>query len=268
MSAHLTGFIADLEKHRKALVALGGKQVQSEKARAELRDLATRYFSDVRPTLVDPLDGTERINAVNSVMQTLLELCHKKALASRYIDLLKESKSQLIHLDSALISAPLQSRSGHQEKTSADVRIITTLRALVPSAALSYEQALVDLGQQERLSWRGPATDLREALRETLDRLAPDDDVRAVPGYKDEPETRGPTMKQKVRFILRNRQTSRAIAATTEDATKAVDEAIGAFVRSVYTRSSVSTHTPTEKSEVLRILDLVRVVLAELLEAR
>ena len=74
-------------------------------------------------------------------------------------------------------------------------------------------------------------------------------------GYKDEPDARGPTMKQKVRFILRNRGISKAISATTEDATRSIDEAIGIFVRSVYTRSSVSTHTPTSKDEVLRVLD-------------
>jgi hypothetical protein len=146
--------------------------------------------------------------------------------------------------------------------------MITTLKALLPSAALSYEQALLDLSQEQRLSWRGPAADLREALRETLDHLAPDEEVVSAPGYKQEPGTHGPTMKQKVRFILRSRGLSKAVSATTEDATSSIDEAIGSFVRSVYTRSSVSTHTPTEKSEVRRVLDLVRVVLSELLEIR
>ncbi|UGB39018.1 hypothetical protein [Frateuria soli] len=268
MSAHVTSFIADLEKQRKALNAFNGAQIQSAKVRTALRSLAERYFTDIRPTLIDHSDDQSHINAVNSAMQRLVELCHKRGRARGYIDLLKEAKGHLIQLDSTLISSTAQQQNEQQEKTPVDVRIITTLRALVPSAALSYEQALLDLALPERLSWRGPATDLREALRETLDRLAPDDEVRAVPGYKDEPDTRGPTMKQKVRFILRNRQISRALAATTEDATKSVDEAIGTFVRSVYTRSSVSTHTPTDKREVLRILDLVRVVLSELLEVR
>jgi hypothetical protein len=267
MSAHVTSFIADLEKLRKALNSLDGAQVHSVKTRTGLRALAERYFSEIRPSLVDPSDDKAHINSVNSAMQQLVELCHKRGNAKSYIQLLRDAKGHLIHLDSTLISVNPQHQTD-QQKTPVDVRIITTLRALVPSAALSYEQALADLAQSERLSWRGPATDLREALRETLDRLAPDDEVKAVPGYKDEPDARGPTMKQKVRFILRNRGTSKALAATTEDATKSVDEAIGTFVRSVYTRSSVSTHTPTSKDEVLRVLDLVRVVLSELLEVR
>lgn len=267
MSAHVTSFIQELEKQRKVLKGISGKQIHSTKIRGELRALAERYFSDIRPTLVHPSGEDEHIAAVNSAMQSLIELCHKKGAVTSYASILRKAKSHLIHLDSALASSsPVL--AGHQEKLPVDSRIITTLRALVPSAALSYEQALDDLARPERLSWRGPATDLREALRETLDRLAPDKEVTATPGYKPEPDARGPTMKQKVRYILRSRQTSKSISATTEDATRSVDEALGTFVRSVYTRSSVSAHTPTDKDEVLRILDLVRVVLSELLEVR
>ena len=58
--------------------------------------------------------------------------------------------------------------------------IIGTLTSLLPSSARSYEQAIRDLQSADRLSWRGPATDLRESLRETLDHLAPDADVAAT----------------------------------------------------------------------------------------
>ncbi|WP_407353989.1 hypothetical protein [Luteimonas sp. R10] len=266
MSGHVTSFIAEIEKQRKALRAYSGKQIHSSVVRNNLRGLAESYFREVRPNLINPTDDETHITAVDSTMQQLVQACHRRARASIYGDLLRKAKAHLVQLDSSSLSTDRQ--PAQPEKTGADARIITTLRALLPSAALSYEQALLDLSQPERLSWRGPATDLREALRETLDRLAPDEEVRGMPGYKDEPDTRGPTMKQKVRFILRSRQTAKALAATTEDATKSVDESIGAFVRSVYTRSSISTHTPTEKNEVLRILDLVRVVLSELLEVR
>lgn len=268
MSAHVTSFIAEIEKHRKILKALNGGQVHATKIRAALRALAERYFSEIRPTLIDSSEDSSHISAVNSAMQQLVEMCHKRGMATSYIELLRKAKGHLIQLDSTLISSNPQQHNQGQEKTPVDVRIITTLRALLPSAAMSYEQALQDLSQPERLSWRGPATDLREALRETLDRLAPDMEVKSMPGYKEEPDARGPTMKQKVRFILRSRQASSTSVATTEDATKSIDETMGSFVRSVYTRSSASAHTPTDKNEVLRVLDLVRVVLSELLEVR
>ena len=268
MAAHVTDFIADIERNRRSLNSIKGTQIFSEKVRGALRALAERYFTEIRPVLIDQSEGQVQIAAVNAAMQKLIELCHKRGMASSYIELLRVAKKHLIQLDSNLISNPAPSSAERPGKAPEDNRIIMTLRALVPSAALSYEQALIDLSSSERLSWRGLATDLREALRETLDHLAPDQEVKAAPGYKDEPDARGPTMKQKVRFILKNREISKALAATTEDATRSVDEAIGTFVRSVYTRSSVSTHTPTNKDEVSRVLDLVRVVLRELLEVR
>lgn len=147
-----------------------------------------------------------------------------------------------------------------------DDRILRALDEQLPAAAASYRQALTDLGSTARFSWRGPAADLREALRETLDFLAPDAVVVAQPGFALEEGARGPTMKQKVRYILRERKISASVAQTSESAVVAVDEALGSFVRSVYTRSSVSTHTPTDKGEVVRIKNLVRVALVELLD--
>ena len=266
MPSPVTALLSDVEARRRSLNKATGTQLYSTTARASLRDLVERYFNEVRTALVANDSDGSNIQAIDSAMQELLSLCHKKGSIRKYQDILKQIKEALICLDGHLISSSSRNETG--TRTQADYRIIATLKALLPSAALSYEQALSDLEQNERLSWRGPATDLRESLREALDYLAPDDDVRKSSGYKQEPDTRGPTMKQKVRFILRNRGVSKALVAPAEDATHSIDESIGSFVRSVYTRSSVSTHTPTEKNEVLRILALVRVVVCELLEVR
>ena len=69
-----------------------------------------------------------------------------------------------------------------------------------------------------------------------------------------------------LRFILAARGQSRNMSKPPESAAVAVDEVVGTFVRSVYTRSSVSTHTPTEREEVLRVHSYVRACLCELLE--
>lgn len=264
MASTVTSLLAEVERARKSLNAVTGPQLHSATARASLRELAERYFADVRPGIKESSSSSEHRDSVDSAMKALLALCHKHGSVDKYKELLRNVKAHLIHLDTGLVVLSQE----EDVRTGPDARIITTLRALLPSAAASYEQALIDLSHSRRLSWRGPATDLREALRETLDHLAPDTDVCASAGYKSEPNTNGPTMKQKVRFILKNRGRSKSASAPAEDATIAIDEAIGAFVRSVYTRSSLSTHTPTEKAEVLRILDLVRVVLGELLETR
>ena len=185
----------------------------------------------------------------------------------RYQTLLSKARKALISLDARLLVSPIAGENlGIDNRV--DTMILETLEQIVPSAALSYKQAIQDLQVSERFSWRGPATDLREALRETLDYLAPDSDVIAMPGYKQSQDANGPTMKQKVRFILKSRDVKRGISAPAETATESIETAVGSFVRSVYTRSSVSTHTPTDKAEVIRVRDFVRVVLCELLEVQ
>ncbi|HKZ03699.1 MAG TPA: hypothetical protein VJ180_15760, partial [Pyrinomonadaceae bacterium] len=86
-----------------------------------------------------------------------------------------------------------------------DDEIIRKLDVLVPSAALSYKQAILDLKDDNRVSFRGPALELREALREILDHLAPDSEVTTAHGYAQEKDRTGPPMKQKVRFIMKKK---------------------------------------------------------------
>ena len=264
MSQTLRNYIQEVEKARKDLNRVNG-QLHSQTHRDELRLLVERYFNEVRPSLVSNQEQDQAIKVIDDLMQELLVICHKRSMAKRYQEILTSAKKSLISLDSQNVATAGQT-AGNKGMDLVDTQIIETLQDIVPSAALSYEQATSDIQSEKRLSWRGPATDFREALRETLDHLAPDKDVKAMPGYKQDAGADGPTMKQKVRYLLRNRGASKAVSGTAEEAADAVEEAVGSFVRSVYTRSSVSTHTPTEKAEVLRVRDLVRVVLCELLE--
>ena len=143
---------------------------------------------------------------------------------------------------------------------------MSTLAGLVPSAGLSYEQACIDLRSVSRRSYRGAAAELREALREVLDHLASDRDVTAQSGFKLEADQKKPTMKQKVRFILVSRGKGKTQTAPAENSTSLVEERVGALARSVYDRSSLSTHVGTTKQEVQQVKAYVDVVLTELLE--
>src|SRR5205807_1432811 len=87
--------------------------------------------------------------------------------------------------------------------------IIETLARILPAAASSYEQCLLDLGGMRRRSYRGVAHELREVLRETLNYLAPDVDVLAQAGFKLEKDSARPTQRQKALYVLRNRRLSR-----------------------------------------------------------
>lgn len=257
-------FSAAADMLRKDISSSKVSQIQSKQVLSEMRNLVEYYFRELRESYFSPDASNIELIELDTYAQQLLELTHKHPAANKVTTLLKSIVSHSRKVD-VYITVNRTSHSG-QDMSNVDARIIETLDKLIPAAALSYRQALIDLNMQTRLSWRGPATDLREALRELLDHLAPDEDVTSVPNFKLEPDTKGPTMKQKVRYILSKRGVSRSGSAVPEGAAASVDEALGTFVRSLYTRSSVSTHTPTEKTEVARIRDWVRVTLCELLE--
>jgi hypothetical protein len=144
--------------------------------------------------------------------------------------------------------------------------VLHMLREILPASARAYEQALRDIAQPDRISWRGTATELREVLREVMDHLAPDDQVMASPGFQlEEPQPR-PTQRQKVRFILRSRRSLSAAVAVAEASLSTVEEAVASLVRTTYTRGSVSTHTATDGAEIRNLKRYVEALLAELLE--
>jgi len=259
-------FISELERVNRSLTLKEfGRQLNSRKKRDELRAVVERYFNVVRPSFVASNEQGGVGSEADAAMQNLLVESHKRGQTSKYKALLAQAREALIQVDATQL---LPSGSDAVPNDAIDTRLLAALDDLLPSAALSYLQAVEDLRVDRRYSWRGPATDLRECMREVLDHLAPDKTVESQSGYKREADARGPTMKQKVRFVLRSRSAGSSAIASVEAAATSVEESMGTFVRSVYTRSSVSTHTATSKDEVLRVKSLVQVVLQELLELR
>ena len=267
MSQELRNLIADVEGVRKQVSKGKSVQVNSHREKEQLQQLIYSYFDYVRPSILSHEASSDFISELDTDMQDLLKCSHRKTTRSLIKKRLADLKKKLIQLQTdSLVLVPTGSTA--EATNLLDRGIIETLQQLVPSAALSYEQALIDLAGPDRKSWRGPATDLREALRETLDQLAPDSDVTSQPEFKFEGDLKHPTMKQKVRFVLRTRGLSKKLSEPAEKAVLFVEATIGSFVRAVYNRSNVSTHTPTDRIEVLRVRDWVRLVFSELLEIR
>jgi hypothetical protein len=150
--------------------------------------------------------------------------------------------------------------------SAAEVRILSTLAVLNPFAAASYEQAILDLGGRTRPSYRGTAHELREALRETLDELAPDADVKAEAGFKFEEGQEKPTMRQKTRFILRKRRTAKNAIDLPADSVSRIEDLGDSIARSTYVRSSMNAHTAAALADVRQMKMYVDAVLGELLE--
>jgi hypothetical protein len=150
--------------------------------------------------------------------------------------------------------------------TATEQLIIATLARILPAAAASYEQCLIDLNEVSRRSYRGVAHELREILRETLNYLAPDAEVLAQQGFRLEPDTARPTQKQKAIFVLRKRGLSREETSAPELTVSMVEELAASITRTAYSRGSKSAHTVTSGPEVRQLKMYIDAVLGELLE--
>lgn len=172
------------------------------------------------------------------------------------------AKRQIMRIAQELLVSVKAELEAHTEE---DEQIIGKLDALKPSAALSYKQAVQDLRDDRRFSFRGPALELREALREVLDHLAPDSEVTAAPGYVQEEGRTGPTMKQKVRFIMKKRG-KQPLSEAPEQAVSAFEEAIATLARAVYQRSSKATHVSSERQTVAQLRRYVVAILHDIID--
>jgi hypothetical protein len=104
----------------------------------------------------------------------------------------------------------------------------------------------------------GTANELREALREVIDHLAPDEEILRVSGFKLERGQTKPTHKQKVRHILRSRDVPATARKAPEETTTLVEELTASVARASYQRTSVSTHIVTARAEVRATEDVRR----------
>jgi hypothetical protein len=259
MTAAIEALLKQTDLLRRALKNGPGSQIQANSDCEKIRTLCATYFA-TRSELADSDDA----QSADDIFKELHSAARGKPSRAKVVGRLATAKKLLVELEGAALTSAAAKSAGR--RTITDQLIIDTLRDVCPSAAAAYSQAMADLGAEKRESWRGPATDLREALRETLDVLAPDHEIVQEPGFRLEKDARRPTMKQKVRHILKKRGTPHGAMATPESAVLGIEEILGGLTRSVYSRTSISTHTATDRKEVIRVHAWVRLVLCDLLE--
>ncbi len=258
-NADIEALLQELAELRKLVGKSTAKQIGAEGERSGMRAISAMYFKTRAG-----IEGVQQLTDADDLFRELAAMSRGNPSRMKVLGMLSDAKKMLVGLEGVVMTAQTAKSSGR--KTATDQLIIDTLRELCPSAAAAYAQAMVDLAIGSRESWRGPAADMREALRETLDSMAPDVEVKASPGFKLEKDTHGPTMKQKVRYILKKREMASGAMAAPEKAVEGIEDIVGGVLRSVYQRSSLSTHTATSKEEVLRVHAWVRLVFCDLLE--
>jgi hypothetical protein len=249
------------ERLSRHIRAANTTNIAARGLRDEAQGLAEYFFGEVRPALVGVLG--EELKELDSAFQGLLTLSSSASRKSSYVKYVKTIQKLFPRVSGILAVRKSDETIAAATISAEDQKIARTLEDLVPSASLSFKQALINLTDRNRVSYRGPAVELREALRETLDHLAPDEEVVKMAGYKQEKGLNGPTMKRKVRFILRARGGKDETAP--EQAVTAVEEIVGGFARSVYTMTSAGTHGIKERGDVLRIRRYVTVVFHDIL---
>jgi hypothetical protein len=114
----------------------------------------------------------------------------------------------------------------------------------------------------------GPAHELRESLREVLDRFASPEEMEnaAVKPERNAKADEIYTMKQKVHFIFKNRERNTTGSAVPENAVNMVEEVVASMTRSTYDRGSLSAHQERGKKACDQLKRYVGVVLHDLLE--
>jgi hypothetical protein len=257
----------ELSKHVGVLTQLANsgrtKTVTVAAAQPVARAIAKTYFESVRPELDPVKSRAGLVEEIDFVVQSILQLAMGTREKQAYVGQLNELRPYLLE---ATVDV-MKSRGTAQLVLSGTERsILDTLVALLPSCAASYEQALRDIAQGGRISWRGTATELREALRGVIDHLAPDDKVAAAPGFQLEAEQSRPTQKQKVRYILKARRSGSPAVTVAEASLDTIDEAVATLARSTYQRGSVSTHIGSTSKEIKSLKRYVDALLAELME--
>jgi hypothetical protein len=261
----LNQLISDVGGFGETLRRGQSKNVNDQSSKDRAIDLATQYFAAVRPTIV-AFAGSS-LPAHDERWQQLVRLAHGANPRRSYVRIVADIRRELIEYRItalAVAALPKDPKPG-VTFTQEEALILSTLGALLPSAAASYRQALTDL-HSERVSYRGTAAEFRESLRETLDHLAPDADVQAQPGFAVEEGQTKPTMKQKMRHVLKSRDRNKSRRDSAEKAMELADSLAGDVMRAVYSRASLATHVQASKAEVKKIKRYVDTLLFELLE--
>lgn len=144
--------------------------------------------------------------------------------------------------------------------------ILVRLRKLSGPLADSMEQALRDMNDQSRLSYVGPAGEVREVMRATVQQLAPDEEIRKQPWYVGIPQGNktNPSQAERTRYAVQQRRGSKD---QVEDLDELVDNLVGQIGRRTYAVGSGKFHAGTDQADVWKLTGWVWAVLDEVLPA-
>lgn len=264
-------FWNEVDRFKKAIAKSTAVNVNTNSLRSSAKGIVQYYFRETRRGLLALGLDPKEAEVLDAKVQELLILSNGRNPKNSYMRTLR----QLSDLRPSLETKKEMTIGSHSQmggslsffkRSLIEDAILQTLNRLLPTAAHSYEQSIQDLQDVNRKSFRGTAVELRETIREVLDHLAPDSEVMQVQGFQLDEGKSGPTMKQKVRFILRSRKLPANAIRAPEDSVALVENSFASLFRSAYERGSIDTHVTPPWRETHQLKLYVDSVLCELLQ--
>jgi hypothetical protein len=246
-NSHLTGL-------EQQVARLQGERLNNAAVRERFSRFHDWYVDELKPALQESSYPENNLATLDLEFDQIKVGAGGRTRRTAGKQLLRTIRTSLTALERDSNHAALGSTLSTQE-----ILIVDALEAILPSAAAGYRQAVDDLSSATRRSFRGVAAEFREVVRELLDHLAPDSKVGLTS------EGRKPTMKAKVRFLLKNRQLGETERATAESAAEIADAGVPNLARSVYDLGSLGTHVSQSRIEVARFRSYLLPLLIDLL---
>jgi predicted pPIWI-associating nuclease len=252
----------------RLLAGLSGVAPLTSEQRNIVRSVAGAWFGEYRHTFEEMLGEHTSLVAIDEGIESALTLSSGTASRRTVSRTVKQTRTHFVESLHLTLSRAYWSRVTVRSPAGRDDQVAAQLRVLDREIAVSYEQALRDLSDENRLTYRAPAAELREVLAEVLRTLAPDSRVQNVAWFKEarksDPEKKEhPIRADRVRFILERRGS--AVSDTVRSYAAMVEERLSDVVNATYRRGSTATHAGTERNEVLTQLPYLNALLKELL---
>lgn len=265
------GQTVDPETFRVALKNLQARLRQSKRATVSLQEIRTLsksvanlWSNDISPMAKLASNNETALNSIDSLMDQLVAHTLRPTKKAVYLTTVREAlrtydKQIFVHLHKQ-VGAVLSGTA-----SIGDNSVIDALAKISESLVAGYQQVHKDLADDTRISWRGTADEIREVLRELLEFLAPDEQVKRMTWYKQEPNTEGPTQAQRAKYALEQRAAQTHRVNATQETVNLVEQSISRLVRKTFQRANNAAHTAQDKNEVKRILGYFDLLAKDLL---